>query len=49
MALLTTTNLAPPVNWSTNLTGDFDGQGNLILTNAILSKESRRYFIIRVP
>jgi hypothetical protein len=47
--LLTTTNLTPPVNWTTNSTGTFDGQGNVTLTNGILSTESRRYFILRAP
>ena len=47
--LLSTTNLTPPVIWSTNLTGTFDGQGNVKLTNGILSKETSRYFIIRTP
>lgn len=47
--LLTTTNLTPPVVWSTNLTGTFDGQGNVTLTNGILSTESARYFLFRAP
>ena len=47
--LLTTTNLTPPVIWTTNGTGTFDPQGNMTLTNGILSTESRRYFIIRAP
>jgi hypothetical protein len=46
---LTTTNLAPPVIWSTNRTGTFDGQGNVTVTNGILSTEPARYFIIRAP
>ena len=47
--LLTTTNLTPPVIWSTNLTGTFDGQGTVTLTNGTMSTESSRYFIIRTP
>lgn len=37
--LLTTANLTAPVNWTTNRTGTFDAQGNLTLTNGILSTE----------
>ena len=47
--LLTTTNLTAPVNWTTNRTGTFDGQGKVTLTNGILSTERGRYFIIRAP
>ncbi|MGC3960617.1 MAG: choice-of-anchor Q domain-containing protein [Verrucomicrobiota bacterium] len=46
---LTTTNLAPPVIWSTNRTGTFDGQGSATLTNGILSTEPARYYILRTP
>jgi hypothetical protein len=46
---LTTTNLAAPIQWSTNRVGTFDGQGKVTLTNAILSAEPRRFFIMRTP
>jgi hypothetical protein len=46
---LTTTNLAAPIQWSTNRVGTFDGQGKVTLTNPIISAEPRRFFIMRTP
>src|SRR5262249_47527607 len=43
------TNLATPIQWITNGTGPFAGQGKVTLTNAILSPQPRRYFIMRTP
>jgi T5SS/PEP-CTERM-associated repeat protein len=48
--LLTSTNLTlPPINWSTQSWGVFDGFGNVRLTNGIDFDEPRRYYRISTP
>ena len=47
--LLTTTNLTPPIIWTTNTTGNFDGSGNFSNAIPVSTSTPATFFRIRTP